>query len=101
MAPTKKKGKVSPATKSLRKSKSARDAKKAYDTAYNKKPGQSKKRSESNKKRREATKAGKDIKGKDYDHKQKKFIKSESNRGQADGNTRKKGVKRGTYKKRR
>jgi len=74
---------------------SARKKKAKTDTKINSRPEQIKKRVESNKERRHATKAGKDVKGKDYDHKQKKFIETAKNRGQAEksrlqGSTRKK-----------
>lgn len=101
MAPRKKTGKVSPATKSLRKSKKARDAKKKYDTEFNKKPGQVKKRVEANRARRKAKANGKNVEGKDYHHKTGKFIDSSKNRGMKGEGNRKKGVKRGKYKKRR
>ena len=101
MAPRKKKGKVSAATKSLRKSAKARKAKAAYDKKFNARPEQKKKRAESNKKRKDAKKNGKDVRGKDYDHKSGRFISSSANRGKKGEGNRKKGVKRGSYKKRR
>ena len=40
-----------------------------------------KKKAENQRKRRAAIKAGKDIKGKDYDHTKKKFVSVKANRG--------------------
>lgn len=51
------------------------------DKKYSARDSAKKKRAESNQKRREAEKAGKDIKGKDYDHKTNSFIKTSTNRG--------------------
>jgi len=48
-----------------------------------------KKKADNQRKRRAATKAGKDIKGKDYDHKDGKFKTIKANRGN-DGNGTKK-----------
>jgi len=48
-------------------------------------PGRRKKKAENQRKRRAAKKAGKDIKGKDYDHKDGKFKTIKANRGN-DGN---------------
>ena len=59
----------------------ARKKKAAYDKRKNAEPEQVRKRVESNKKRREAKRAGKNIKGKDYDHATKRFVKSSVNRG--------------------
>ena len=47
------------------------------------------KKAENQRKRRAAKKAGKDIRGKDYDHKDKKFKSVKANRGN-DGNGTKK-----------
>ena len=63
----------------------ARKKKQEYDAKLNKRPEQVKKRVESNAKRREATKAGKDIKGKDYNHGTNSFVKSSTNRGAKTG----------------
>ena len=46
-------------------------------------------RAENQRKRRAAIKAGKNIKGKDYDHKTKKFITIKANRGNRGHGTRK------------
>lgn len=58
------------------------------------------KRVESARKRREADENGINIKDKDYDHKQKRFIDSSKNRGQSES-SRRKGSKRnkGTFGK--
>ena len=48
-----------------------------------------KKKAENQRKRRAAIKAGKNIKGKDYDHKTKKFISVKANRGNRGHGTRK------------
>ena len=45
-------------------------------------------RAENQRKRRAAIKAGKSIKGKDYDHKTKKFISVKANRGNRGHGTR-------------
>ena len=45
-------------------------------------------RAENQRKRRAAIKAGKNIKGKDYDHKTKKFISIKANRGNRGHGTR-------------
>lgn len=68
-------------TEYYRKNKKARKKKQAYDKKLNSSPGQIQKRVESNRKRREAKKAGKDIKGKDWDHSIGRFVKSSTNRG--------------------
>jgi hypothetical protein len=39
------------------------------------------KKAENQRKRRAAKKAGMDLRGKDYDHKRKRFVKTETNRG--------------------
>lgn len=59
----------------------ARKKKAATDKKINARPAQKKKRAESNAKRREATKKGKDIKGKDYDHATNRFTSVKANRG--------------------
>ena len=85
---TKKNGKKKPAA-----AKRARAVKKKTDTKINKRPEQKAKRRELGKIRTKAKKQGKNIKGKDYDHKQKRFMKSSENRGQAE-KSRVKGSKR-------
>jgi len=52
-------------------------------------PGRRKKKAENQVKRRKAIKAGKNIKGKDYDHKDGRFKSVKANRGN-DGNGTKK-----------
>lgn len=59
----------------------ARKKKAATDKKINARPEQKKKRAESNAKRREATKAGKNIKNKDYDHATNRFTSVKANRG--------------------
>jgi hypothetical protein len=68
----------------------ARKKKAATDKKINARPAQKKKRAEANKKRRDAKKAGKNIKGKDYDHATNRFVKSATNRGRAGEGGRKK-----------
>lgn len=51
------------------------------DLAIANTPARKKKRLENQKKRRDAIKAGKNINGKDYDHKEGKFISIKRNRG--------------------
>jgi hypothetical protein len=72
---------ASKSAKYYRKNKSARDKKKAYDKALNSRPEQIKKRVESNRERRKAKAAGKNVKGKDYDHAVKRFVSVKANRG--------------------
>ena len=59
----------------------ARIAKKKRDLAAANTDRRKKMRAENQRKRRAAIKAGKNIKGKDYDHKTKKFITIKANRG--------------------
>lgn len=80
-------------TAHYRKNSASRKKKAAYDKKFNAKPEQKKKRAELGRKRYAAKKAGKNINGKDYDHKQGKFISSSKNRGQAE-KSRLKGSKR-------
>ena len=70
-------------TPTAKRQKAIRD-KKAAMTA-----GRRKKKAENQRKRRAAKKAGKNIKGKDYDHKDGKFKSVKANRGN-DGNGTKK-----------
>ena len=67
----------------------ARRAKAARDLAYAKTDSRRKKKAENQRLRRAAKKAGKNIKGKDYDHKDRKFKTVKANRGN-DGNGTKK-----------
>ena len=59
----------------------ARAAKKKRDLAFAKTFARKRKKAENQRKRRAAKKAGKDIRGKDYDHKKKKFVSVKKNRG--------------------
>ena len=54
-------------------------------------PSRRKKKAENQRKRRAAKKAGKDIKGKDYDHKSKRFKSIKANRGNDGKGTKKEG----------
>lgn len=75
------------------KSPKSKAKKAATDKKYNAKPEAKKKRAELGRKRYKDEKAGKDIKGKDYDHKQGKYMSPSKNRGQAE-KSRLKGSKR-------
>jgi hypothetical protein len=77
-------------TEYYRKNAAARKKKAATDKKINSRPEQVKKRVESNAARRKAKAAGKDIKGKDYDHAVGKFVKTKTNRGRAGEGGRKK-----------
>jgi hypothetical protein len=77
-------------TQYYRKNSAARKKKAATDKKINARPAQKKKRAEANAKRREATKKGKNIKGRDYDHATNRFVKSSTNRGRAGEGGRKK-----------
>ena len=59
----------------------ARAAKKKRDLAFAKTFSRRRKKAENQRKRRAAIKAGKNIKGKDYDHTKKKFVSVKANRG--------------------
>jgi hypothetical protein len=59
----------------------SRKKKQAYDAKLNRRPEQVKKRVESNAARRSAKAAGKNVKGKDYDHAVKRFVPVKTNRG--------------------
>ena len=58
----------------------AKAAKKKRDLAMANTRRREKMRAENQRKRRAATKAGKNIKGKDYDHTKKKFVSVKANR---------------------
>lgn len=77
-------------TKYYRTHPKARKAKAKKDKEINSRPEQVKKRVESNRARRKAKAAGKNIKGKDYDHAVKKFVKTSTNRGRKGEGGRKK-----------
>jgi len=77
-------------TEYYRNNAAARKKKAATDKKINSRPEQVKKRVESNAARRKAKAAGKNIKGKDYDHAVGKFVKTKTNRGRAGEGGRKK-----------
>jgi len=73
----------------------SRKKKYASDKERNARPEEKAKRRELGRKRTAAKKRGQNIEGKDYDHKQGRFIESSRNRGQAEksrlkGSTRRK-----------
>jgi len=70
-------------------SKKAAAAKKVRDLKYANSPDRKKKRAECQKARRAAIKAGRNIKGKDYDHKDGKFKSVKANRGNNGKGTKK------------
>jgi len=67
----------------------ARIAKKKRDLKAAKTPRRRKMKAENQRRRRAAIKAGKNIKGKDYDHKTKKFTSIKKNRGNRGRGTKK------------
>jgi hypothetical protein len=69
----------------------ARRRKAARDLAYANSPARKKKRAENQRLRRAAIKAGKNIRGKDYDHKDKRFETVKQNRGNDGQGTKKEG----------
>ena len=71
----------------------ARAAKKKRDLAFAKTFARKRKKAENQRKRRVAKKAGKNIRGKDYDHKKKKFVSVKKNRGNYGKGTKKEGRK--------
>jgi hypothetical protein len=81
-------------TEYYRKNAAARKKKAATDKKINAKPAQVKKRVESNAARRKAKAKGTNVKGKDYDHAVKKFVKTSTNRGRAGEGGRKKTKKK-------
>ena len=93
--PPKKKAynKLCKSAKFYRNNPGARKKKAATDKNINSRSEQKKKRRESGRKRTAAKKSGQNIQGKDYDHKQKRFISSKANRGQKE-KSRVKGSKR-------
>lgn len=95
MAPPKKKySELSRTAKYYRKNKSARKKKQAYDANHQKDPKQVQKRVDTQRKRRAAKKAGKNIKGKDWDHATGRFVSSKVNRGRRGEGNRKKGKRK-------
>jgi hypothetical protein len=69
-------------------------AKKARDLRYAKTDDRKKKKAENQRKRRAAVKAGKSVKGKDYDHKDRKFKTVKANRGNDGKGTKQEGKKK-------
>ena len=67
----------------------ARADKKKRDLAFAKTFARKRKKAENQVKRRKAIKEGKNIKGKDYDHKKKKFVSVKANRGNYGKGTKK------------
>ena len=74
-------------------SRRAKTAKKKRDLKYANSRSREIKRADSQKKRRAAKKRGKNIKGKDFDHKTRKFISVKENRGNRGQGTKKEGRK--------
>tara|TARA_Y100000004_G_C8618053_1_gene287603 strand:- start:54 stop:296 length:243 start_codon:yes stop_codon:yes gene_type:complete len=70
-------------TPTAKRMKAARDKRAAMT------PGRRKKKAENQRKRRAAKKAGKNINGKDYDHKDRKFKSIKANRGNDGKGTKK------------
>lgn len=81
---------LSRSAKFYRRNRKAAAKKSKYDTELGKRPEQKKKRVEANRARRKAKKAGKDVKGMDYDHATKRFVKTKTNRGRRGEGGRKK-----------
>ena len=69
----------------------ARRAKAARDLEYANKPDRAKKRAENQRERRAAEKAGRSVKGKDFDHKTRTFKSVAANRGNDGEGTKKEG----------
>lgn len=84
---------LSKSAKYYRDNPTARKKKAATDKSINSREEQKQKRRESGRARTKAKASGKNIEGKDYDHKQGKFVSSKANRGQAE-KSRIKGSKR-------
>tara|TARA_R100001163_G_C4989028_1_gene142306 strand:+ start:267 stop:539 length:273 start_codon:yes stop_codon:yes gene_type:complete len=72
-------------------SKKAAAAKKARDVAMAKTEGRKEKKADNQVRRRKAIKAGKNISGKDYDHKDGRFKTVTANRGNGGKGTRQEG----------
>ena len=66
-------------------------AKKRRDLAFAKTFARKRKKAENQRKRRAAKKAGKNITGKDFDHKTRRFISVKANRGNRGRGTKKEG----------
>ena len=69
----------------------AAKAKAVRDLEYANRPEREAKRAHSQRERRAAKKAGKNISGKDYDHKRQTFVSKKSNRGNQGQGTKKEG----------
>lgn len=83
MAPPKKPySKLKKSAKHYRDNANSRTKKKKYDTKTQSDSKSKSKRAELGRIRTKAENSGKNIKGKDYDHKQKRFMDSSENRGQ-------------------
>lgn len=85
---------LSKSAKYFRDNPEARKKKQAATAILNKKPEAVKKRVESNAKQREAKAAGKDVKGKHYDHAVGKFVDAKVNMGRKGEGGRKKSPKK-------
>ncbi len=72
----------------------ARRRKAARDLAYANSPARKAKRAENQRLRRAAKKAGKNIDGKDFDHKTRTFKTVSKNRGNDGGGTKKEGKRK-------
>tara|TARA_R100001198_G_C5161295_1_gene166261 strand:- start:96 stop:344 length:249 start_codon:yes stop_codon:yes gene_type:complete len=72
----------------------AKAAKKKRDLAFAKTASRRRKKAENQRKRRAAIKAGKSVKGKDYDHKDRKFKSVKANRGNDGKGTKREGSAR-------
>ncbi len=70
-------------------SRKAKAAKKARDKRYAMTANRRKKKAENQRKRRAAKKKGKNLRGKDYDHKTGKFVSVKKNRGNFGKGTKK------------
>ena len=74
-------------------SRRAASAKKKRDLAFAKTASRRRKKAENQRLRRAAKKAGKSLRGKDYDHKRKRFVSVKSNRGNEGKGTKREGRK--------
>jgi|TARA_R100000278_G_scaffold108541_1_gene85411 hypothetical protein len=72
----------------------ARAAKKRRDLKAAKTPARRAKKAENQRKRRAAIKAGKNVKGKDFDHKDRRFKSVKANRGNDGKGTKREGKKK-------
>lgn len=85
---------LSESAKFFRKNRASAKKKQRKTAELNKKPSAVKKRVEANRARRKAKAAGKDIRGKHYDHATGGFVSAKKNMGRAGEGGRKKGVKK-------